>query len=51
MPGGRYEGFGAILRYRYGDTFDHSIVLDSDGNLIEENGGRFLLPEVWLSLH
>ena len=49
--GGRHDAFGAILRYRFADTFDTSIVLDIDGNVIEENGGRFLLPEVWLALH
>jgi hypothetical protein len=27
----------AILRYRYAPDFDHSIVLDTDGSVIEEN--------------
>jgi hypothetical protein len=49
--GGRYPGFGEILRYRYAADFDHSIVLDVDGRVIEENGGRFLLPEVWMELN
>ena len=49
--GGKFLGFGDILRYQYADTFDTSIVLDIDGNVIEENGGRFLLPEVWMELH
>src|ERR1035437_7835838 len=46
--GGKYIGFGDTLRYRYASDFDHSIVLDIHGNVIEENGGRFLLPEVWM---
>jgi hypothetical protein len=41
---GRCIGFGDILRYRFADTVDPSIVLDIDGNVIEEDGGRFLLP-------
>jgi hypothetical protein len=49
--GGKYIGFGEILRYRYASDFDHSIVLDIDGSVIEENGSRFLLPEVWMELH
>jgi hypothetical protein len=48
--GGKYIGFGEILRYRYASDFDHSIVLDIDGSVIE-NGGRSLLPEVWMELH
>lgn len=51
QTGGRYIGFGAILRYRYAATFDSSMVLDINGNVIEKAGGRFLLPEVWLELH
>jgi hypothetical protein len=49
--GGKYIGFGEILRYRYASDFDHSIVLDIDGNVIEEDGGRFLLQEVWMEPH
>jgi len=41
----------AILRYRFSGSFDTSIVLDINGNVTEENGGRFLLSEVWLALH
>ena len=48
--GGKYVGFGAILRYRFAERFDTSTVLDTDGNVIEANGDRFLLPEVWLDL-
>lgn len=48
--GGRYIGFGQILRYQFADTFDTSIVLDTNGDVMD-NGGRFLLPEVWLQLH
>ena len=39
----------AILRYRYAPDFDHSIVLDTDGKVIEQNSGRFLLGEVWMN--
>jgi hypothetical protein len=49
--GGRLLGFGAILAYRFADTFDRSIVLDTSGNVIEEDGERFLLPEAWWALH
>ena len=49
--GGRYAGFGTILRYQYSDTFDTSIMFDVGGNVIEKSGGRFVLPEVWLELH
>jgi hypothetical protein len=49
--GGKYQGFGAILRYQWAETFDTSLVLDTTGNVIDENGGRFLLPEAWLELH
>ena len=38
--GGKYIGFGEILRYRYASDFDRSIVLAIYGNVIEENGGR-----------
>lgn len=48
---GGYPGFGQILQYRYADTFDTSIVLDTTGSIIDENGSQFLLPEVWLELH
>ena len=47
--GGKYIGFRQILRYRYAPDFDHSIVLDTDGSVIEQNGGRFLLGEVWMN--
>jgi len=49
--GGKYIGFGAILRYTYAPTFDRTVVFDTGGNVIEENSDRFLLPEVWLELH
>jgi hypothetical protein len=49
--GGRYIGFGAIQRYSFADTFDHSIVFDTAGNVIQKDGGRFLLPEVWWELY
>ncbi|MGA2150496.1 MAG: hypothetical protein ABSH49_36715 [Bryobacteraceae bacterium] len=49
--GGKYAGFGAILRYQYSDTFDTSSIFDVEGNVIEKCGGRFLLPEVWMQLH
>jgi hypothetical protein len=48
---GRFIGFGKILSYRYASDFDHSALLDIDGNIIDENAGRFLLPEVWMELH
>jgi hypothetical protein len=48
--GGKCHGFGEILRYQFADTFDTSIVLDTSGNVIENHGGRFLLPEVWMEL-
>jgi hypothetical protein len=32
-------------------NFDTSVVLDTNGSVIEENGDRMLLPEVWLQLH
>jgi len=47
--GGKYIGFGQILRYQFASHFDHSIVLDTDGSVIEKNGGRFLLGEVWMN--
>jgi hypothetical protein len=40
---GEYIGFGQILFYLYASNFDHSIVLDIDGSVIEEDGGRFCL--------
>jgi hypothetical protein len=49
--GGRYIGFGSILRYSYANTFDTSMIFDTAGNVIEENGDRFLLPEVWFLLY
>jgi hypothetical protein len=48
---GKYVGFGEILRYRYAADFDRSVALDVDGRVIEENGGRFLLPESWMELN
>ena len=48
---GAYKGFGKILRYRWARTFDTSMVFDTDGNVVEANGGRMLLPEVWMALH
>ncbi len=48
--GGECRGFGQILQYRFADTFDTSIVLDTQGDVIETDSGRFLLPEVRLSL-
>lgn len=49
--GGKYIGFGEILRYRFANTSDASTVLDTQGDVIENQGGRFLLPEVWFELH
>lgn len=49
--GGKYIGLGQILRCQFASHFDHSIVLDTDGSVIEKNGGRFLLGEVWMELH
>jgi len=49
--GGKYIGFREILRYRYARNFDHSIVLDTDGRVIEPDGGRFLLGKTWMELH
>jgi hypothetical protein len=48
---GTLTGFGSILRYTYACTFDSSIVLDTNGKIIEPNGEWFLLPEVWMELH
>ena len=48
--GGEYVGFGGIQAYRFAHDADASIVLDTDGNVIEKKGGSFLLPEVWLEL-
>jgi hypothetical protein len=48
--GGKYVGFGAILSYNYSDTLDTSIGFDVDANVIEKQGGRFLLPEVSMEL-
>jgi hypothetical protein len=31
--------------------FETSIVLETNGNVVEEHGGGFLVPEVWLALH
>ena len=49
--GGKYAGFGVIVRYQYSDTSDTSIIFDVDGNVTEKYGGRFLLPEVWAEVH
>ena len=46
--GGRFAHFGAILGYRFCDSFDTSIILDLNGQMIETSG-RFLRPEVWLA--
>jgi hypothetical protein len=51
QTGGRYPGFGKVLRYQLADTFDTSVVFDVQGNVIDEHGERFLLPEVWMELH
>lgn len=48
--GGQTGPFGAILRYRYLDTFDTSIMLDTAGNVVEEHGGQFLLPDAYFEL-
>ncbi len=47
--GGKYVGFGVILRYQFADSFDTSMVLDTAGNIIEKTG-QFLLPEVYMEL-
>jgi hypothetical protein len=47
---GRLNYFGPILGYRFCDTFDTSIVLDPDGDVVQQNGGRFTKPEAWISL-
>jgi hypothetical protein len=47
---GRLNYFGAILGYRFCDSFDTSIVLDPDGNVIEQNSDQFTAPQAWISL-
>ena len=49
--GGRLYQFGAILRYRYANTFDTTIVLTPQGDVIDYAGNQILLPEVWWALH
>jgi hypothetical protein len=46
-----YPGFGKILTYTFVPTFDTSVVLDVDGEVIDSKGSQCLLPEVWLELH
>jgi hypothetical protein len=46
---GRLPYFGAILRYRFCDSFDTSMILDISGNVIG-NAGKFTAPNVWISL-
>jgi len=48
--GGRLADFGAILGYRYCDSFDSSIILDPDAEVVPQNGGRFTAPQAWLAL-
>jgi hypothetical protein len=48
--GGRLADFGTIFGYRYCDSFDTSMVLDPDGKVIKQDGGRFTKPEAWISL-
>lgn len=48
--GGKYVGFGRIHAYRFAYTADASMVLNTEGKVIEEDGGGFLLPEIWLEL-
>jgi hypothetical protein len=49
--GGTCGWFGEIQSYRFADTFDTSLNLDTTGSVTDENGTRFLLPEVWLALY
>jgi|SRR5579859_2050156 len=49
--GGKCGGFGEILQYRFADTFDTGIVLETNGNVVKEHSERFPLPEVRLALH
>jgi hypothetical protein len=46
---GRLPYFGAILRYRFSDSFDSSMILDISGNVIG-NAGKFTAPNAWISL-
>jgi hypothetical protein len=46
-----YPGFGRILTYTFVPTFDTSLTLDVNGDVIDSDGSQFLLPEVWLELH
>lgn len=50
QTGGKCAGFGKILRYQFADSFDTSMVLDIHGDVVEKEGGQFLLPEVWMEL-
>lgn len=47
---GKIAGFGEIQQYQFANTFDTSVILDVAGSVIEENGGRFLLPEILLAV-
>jgi hypothetical protein len=48
--GGRLADFGVILGYRYCDGFETSMLLDPDGQVVEQKGGRFAVPDTWLAL-
>jgi hypothetical protein len=48
--GGRLADFGVILSYRFCDTFDTSVILDPDAEVVLQNGGRFAVPQAWLAL-
>lgn len=41
---GQSMTFGAITGYRYVDTFDSSIRLDTNGNIVEKPAGQFTAP-------
>jgi hypothetical protein len=42
--GGKCSRFGEILQYRFADTFDTSVVLETNGDVVEEHSERFVLP-------